>query len=148
MLCRRRWILWTATVLFAGRVGVVMLEARQAPAPPTVLANGLPARATGEEIFRFACATCHGADGTGAPESVVGFALPLPNGHDFPDFTDCPTNTVEPMADWVAVATRGGPIRALDRHMPAFGEALTADQIEQAVRYLWTFCTDGSWPRG
>jgi hypothetical protein len=79
---------------------------------------------------------------------VVGFALPLPNGHDFPDFTDCPTNTVEPMADWVAVATRGGPIRALDRHMPAFGEALTADQIEQAVRYLWTFCTDGSWPRG
>jgi hypothetical protein len=32
--------------------------------------------------------------------------------------------------------------------MPAFGDALTDDQIEQAVRYLWSFCTDSSWPRG
>ena len=26
--------------------------------------------------------------------------------------------------------------------------ALTADQIERAVKYLWTFCDDSSWPRG
>ena len=116
--------------------------------PPTSLAAALPAEPTGEQIFRQSCATCHAVDGAGSPQSVVGFALPLPNGHDFPDFNDCPTNTVEPFGDWVAVATRGGPIRGLDRHMPAFGDALSPDQIEKAVRYLWTFCTDPKWPRG
>ena len=114
----------------------------------TTLDRALPPNATGEQIFHAACATCHGVDGTGSPESVVGFELPLSNGHDFPDFTDCATNTVEPLGDWMAVAHRGGPVRALDRHMPAFGDALSDDQIEQAVKYLWTFCADPSWPRG
>src|SRR5262245_13651218 len=108
----------------------------------------VPADASGEEIYRQACAACHNVDGAGQPQSVVGFELPLPNGHELPDFTDCATNTVEPLADWVAVAHRGGPIRALDRHMPAFGDALSADQIERAVKYIWTFCDDPSWPRG
>src|SRR4030095_10111116 len=71
-----------------------------------------------------------------------------PNGHAFPDFTDCPTNTVEPLGDWMAVAHRGGPICGLDRDMPAFGDALSYAQIESAVKYLWTFCADPSWPRG
>jgi mono/diheme cytochrome c family protein len=108
----------------------------------------LPADASGEEIYRQACAACHSVDGAGQPRSVLGFQLPLPNGHDLPDFNDCATNTVEPLADWVAVANRGGPIRGLDRHMPAFGDALTADQIERVVKYVWTFCDDPSWPRG
>jgi mono/diheme cytochrome c family protein len=108
----------------------------------------LPANASGEEIFVAACATCHGSDGRGSPSSVVGFELPLDNGHDFPDFTDCSINTVEPLADWMAVAHRGGRVRALDRRMPAFGDALTDDQIERAVKYLWTFCDDPAWPRG
>ena len=55
---------------------------------------------------------------------------------------------MEPLGDWVAVASRGGPIRGLDRHMPAFGDALSPDQIEKAVKYLWSFCTDPAWPRG
>lgn len=108
----------------------------------------LAANASGEEIFVAACATCHGMDGKGSPAAVVGFDLPLPNGHDFPDFTDCATNTVEPLGDWMAVAHRGGPVRALDRRMPAFGDALSDEQIERAVRYLWTFCDDAAWPRG
>lgn len=116
--------------------------------PPTSLALALPPEPTGEQIFRLSCATCHAVDGSGSPQSVVGFALPLPNGHDFPDFNDCPTNTVEPLGDWVAVASRGGPIRGLDRHMPAFGDALSPDQIESTVKYLWSFCTDSAWPRG
>jgi mono/diheme cytochrome c family protein len=111
-------------------------------------ASVLPADASGEQIFRAACAACHAVDGKGSPRSVVGFELPLPDGHDFPDFTDCATNTVEPLGDWVAVATRGGPIRGLDRHMPSFGEALSPDQIERAVKYLWSFCSDRAWPRG
>jgi mono/diheme cytochrome c family protein len=108
----------------------------------------LPANASGEQIFVAACATCHGMDGKGSPPAVVGFDLPLPNGHDFPDFTDCATNTVEPLGDWMAVAHRGGPVRALDRRMPEFGDALTNEQIERAVRYVWTFCDDPAWPRG
>jgi len=124
------------------------MSAQDAVTPPTSLSNALPANATGEQIFANACATCHAMDGRGSPSSVVGFDLPLPNGHAFPDFTDCPTNTVEPLGDWLAVAHRGGPIRGLDRHMPAFGDALSDDQIEKAVRYLWTFCGDSSWPRG
>lgn len=116
--------------------------------PATSLVAALPPEPTGEQIFRQACSTCHAVDGSGAPQSVVGFALPLPNGHDFPDFNDCPTNTVEPLGDWVAVASRGGPVRGLDRHMPAFGDALSPDQIERTVKYLWSFCTDPAWPRG
>jgi mono/diheme cytochrome c family protein len=130
-------------------VAVASLHAAQDQVtPPTSLTNALPAEPTGEQIFHQACATCHAVDGAGSPQSVVGFALPLPNGHDFPDFNDCPTNTVEPLGDWVAVVTRGGPIRGLDRHMPAFGDALTPDQIEKAITYLWSFCTDPAWPRG
>jgi mono/diheme cytochrome c family protein len=127
-------------------------SARAAPAlaaqPSSSLDAALPANATGEQIFVAACATCHGMDGKGSPPAVVGFDLPLANGHDFPDFTDCSINTVEPLADWMAVAHRGGPVRALDRRMPAFGEALSGDEIERAVRYLWTFCDDPAWPRG
>ena len=125
-----------------------LLATQDPVTPATSLAAALPAEPSGEDIFRQACATCHAIDGSGSPQSVVGFALPLPNGHDFPDFNDCPTNTVEPLGDWVAVATRGGPVRALDRHMPAFGDALSPDQIERAVKYLWSFCTDPAWPRG
>jgi hypothetical protein len=32
--------------------------------------------------------------------------------------------------------------------MPAFGDALSDDQIESVVKYLWTLCDDSRWPRG
>jgi hypothetical protein len=108
----------------------------------------LAADASGEAIYRAACMTCHGPDGQGAPPSVVGFDLPLPNGHGFPDFSDCPTNTVEPSSDWIAVVHQGGPVRGLDRHMPAFGDALSPDQIDRVVGYARTFCRQRGWPRG
>jgi hypothetical protein len=133
----------------------VLVYALSTHAPPARAAQAsssregaLPADATGEQIFVAACATCHAMDGKGSPSAVVGFDLPLPNGHTFPDFTDCATNTVEPLGDWMAVAHRGGPVRALDRRMPAFGDALSEEQIERAVKYLWTFCEDPAWPRG
>ncbi len=121
------------------------LGAAQAPAQPPRGA-AVPADATGEQIFAAACAACHGSDGTGLPRSVVGFEIA--NGHELPDFTDCATSTVEPLADWLAVVHEGGPVRALDRHMPAFGDALTVEQIERTLKYLWSFCDDGNWPRG
>jgi len=132
-----------AAAMLYGVAGAISLHAAQdATTPPTSLANALPPDADGEYIFKNNCATCHGPDGKGSPKSVIGFDAPLP------DFTDCPTNTVEPFGDWNSVVHRGGPIRGLDHHMPAFGDALSDTQIESVVKYLWTLCDDPTWPRG
>lgn len=127
--------------------GVALGAAADQATPKTSSTRVVPADATGRQIFEAACAACHAQDGTGAPKNVVGFT-PLANGHDLPDFTDCSINTVEPLPDWVAVVHEGGPSRALDHHMPAFGDALSMDEIERAVKYIWSFCDDPSWPRG
>jgi mono/diheme cytochrome c family protein len=114
----------------------------QQPALPGGPGSALPVPRTGEDIYRAACITCHGADGRGAPKSVVGFNAPLP------DFSDCAFATGEPDPDWTAVVQEGGPVRGLDRHMPAFGDALSPQDIALAVGHLRTFCTDKAWPRG
>jgi mono/diheme cytochrome c family protein len=130
-----------AATLYLGVLRMTVVRAEQPQMPPA-LANALPADATGEQMFALACSTCHAVDGTGSPEHVVGFRLPLPNGHDLPDFTDCSTNTVEPLADWSAVVHRGGRVRALDRHMPAFGDALSGERIDRILQYVRSFCRD------
>ncbi|MES1210490.1 MAG: c-type cytochrome, partial [Pseudomonadota bacterium] len=90
-----------------------------------------------------ACAACHGADGAGQPRAVVGFDVPLP------DFRDCTFATSEPSADWFAVVHEGGPVRALDRLMPAFAGALRDEEIARAVDYLRGFCRRlPDWPLG
>lgn len=96
----------------------------------------------GAELYAAACAACHGADGRGLPQSTVGFDVPLP------DFTDCSFATVEADADWMAVAHEGGPVRAFDRRMPAFGEALTAPELQRILDHIRAFCSDARWPRG
>ncbi len=97
---------------------------------------------SGAELYRAACAACHNVDGTGAPRSVVGFDTPVP------DFTDCAFATVEPVADWFAIAHNGGPVRGFNRRMPAFGEALSEDEILRAIDHIHGFCEDPGWPRG
>ena len=138
-----------AALLWVGVVGGVTVRAAQdATTPETNLSNALPPNATGADIYRMACSTCHAPDGTGSPAHIVGFPQPLPNGHTLPDFTDCPTNTPEPFRTWAATVHGGGPQRGLDHHMPAWGDALNAQQIEQVVKHLWSLCSDPSWPRG
>jgi mono/diheme cytochrome c family protein len=134
-----------AALIVLTRASLVCAHGGQTPGSS---GTALPADASGEQIFVAACATCHAPDGKGSPQSVVGFELPLSNGHGFPDFTDCATNTVEPAADWLAVAHQGGPIRALDRRMPAFGDALSVEQLERAIEHIRTFCSDPAWPSG
>jgi hypothetical protein len=97
---------------------------------------------TGPDLYAAACAACHGADGRGMPRSTVGFDVPLP------DFTDCSFATVEADADWMAVAHDGGPARAFDRRMPAFGEALSAAELQRTLDHVRRFCSDSRWPRG
>ncbi len=97
---------------------------------------------SGPQLYDAACAGCHGVDGTGESRDKLGFEV-LP-----PDFTDCVFAGREPAADWVTVAGEGGPVRGFSRLMPAFGDALTPDQLEKIMAYVGAFCTDGRWPRG
>jgi len=97
---------------------------------------------TGSELYEAACGACHGIDGTGQPQTTVGFDTPLP------DFTDCAYATPEQDADWMAIIARGGPVRAFDRRMPAFGEALSNEDILKILGHIRTFCASRNWPRG
>jgi len=103
---------------------------------------GQPPERTGAELYEAACASCHASDGRGAPQSAVGFDIPLP------DFTDCSFSTVEPDPDWAAIVHEGGPVRAFDRRMPAFGEALTGEEIARVIDRVREFCAEPGWPRG
>lgn len=124
-------------------LGIVCLSAHVYAQPAD---NRLqPAQASsesGESLYLKACAACHGLDGKGAPRTTVAFEDGLP------DFTDCRFSTREPDADWMAVVHDGGPARAFGRMMPAFGEALAAEQIEGVLGHIRTFCANHEWPRG
>lgn len=97
---------------------------------------------TGADVYEAACASCHGVDGRGAPHALLGFDVPLP------DFSDCSFVTREPEGDWFGIVHDGGPTRAFDKLMPAFGEALTDDQINKSLEHVRSFCGDDNWPRG
>jgi hypothetical protein len=94
----------------------------------------------GPTIYREACASCHGEDGRGRS----GLAIPVP----LPDFADCSFTTREPASDWSFVVAHGGAGMGLDPSMPAFADALTAAQVDAALEYVRSFCTEPGWPRG
>ncbi len=113
-----------------------------ASATALISAQSVPTR-TGKAIYTANCASCHGSDGKGAPQSSVGFT-----DVELPDFTDCTFTTPEPDADWAATIHVGGAARAFSHRMPAFGDAMTDDEIELSIGHLRSFCTQPSWPRG
>lgn len=97
---------------------------------------------SGQELYRAACAACHGEDGQGQAIAVRGFAL------EPPDFTDCKLATPEADIDWESVIKMGGPVRGFDRIMPAFGDELSQDEIGKIIQHLRTFCRERGWPPG
>ena len=115
--------------------GVRGQAATVSQAPPAV-------ERSGAKLYRAACAACHAVDGTGAPRSLVVFDTPIP------DFTVCSFTSVEPYADWLAIAHQGGPVRGFDRRMPAFGEALSEDELLSIIEHLKGFCDDAAWAPG
>lgn len=142
VLRRPSVFIYAAVCLYLCVLGSVPLRAAPQSIAKGQPGNALPAVRTGADIFQAACATCHASDGRGSPKSVVGFDVPIR------DFTDC-TASAEPSPDWFAVVHEGGPVRALDRHMPAFGDALSADDIDKVVNHLRTFCAErDAWPIG
>src|ERR1041384_837525 len=85
----------------------------------------------GEKLYNSGCNACHGADGTGAPQTLTEFKRP----DTFPDFTRCDQTTPESNSAWKAVIVHGGPSRGFSEIMPAFGELLTNDQIDDLIAY-------------
>src|SRR5512132_1996373 len=112
--------------------------------PPAAAQEGARKLNTGREIFRAACAGCHGPDGKGAPDTQVGFEKP----ETFPDFTRCDQTTPELDVDWRSTIRNGGRGRGFSPIMPSFGEALTEQQIDLVIGYLRGFCKGPAWPRG
>lgn len=97
---------------------------------------------TGESLYLEACAACHGANGKGVAQSQLGFATPVP------DFSDCDFASREPDADWLAISHQGGPVRGFAKEMPAFGQALSEQELQEILDHIRTLCTDDNWPRG
>jgi mono/diheme cytochrome c family protein len=90
----------------------------------------------GEKVYDDGCIACHGSEGKGAPMSSTVFERP----DMFPDFTDCAGTTPEPNGNWKAAIVHGGPSRGLSQIMPAFGDLLTDDQINDVMAYMRGFC--------
>lgn len=120
--------MWHSALAFLGSVGVAYAQA----ASPT----------TGADIYQSACTACHGHDGRGNSRDAVGFHTRLP------DFTNCAYATSEPDVDWLSTVHLGGPARGLDPNMPAFGEALSDEEIDRVIAYVHGFCSNPSWPAG
>jgi mono/diheme cytochrome c family protein len=126
--------------LWAGCFLLLCLSGTTRPPPLAQTATG--SQKNGAELYRAACASCHGIDGRGAPRSLVGFDTPLP------DFSDCGFASAEADADWMTVIHEGGSVRALNAMMPAFGAALEETEIERIIGHVRGFCDEDGWPRG
>ncbi len=113
------------------------------PCSPALMAQANDrAGMNGEQLFKRACAACHGPDGKGQPRDIRGFEI------DPPDFTDCRLTTPEADLDWDSIIHLGGRARSFDRMMPAFGSELSDAEIAKVIGYLRTFCREPGWPRG
>jgi mono/diheme cytochrome c family protein len=91
-------------------------------------------RAVGRAVYAARCASCHGATGK-----------PPEDGRGLPDFTDCHEST-GPSADWEGLVRKGGPFLGMSGEMPAFGGALSDDEIADVVSYIQSLCPDPRYP--
>src|SRR6202790_979304 len=134
----RRFLLgFLARSVAALIVWVVVLLGRPLPLSAQTLpyANSPDAR-KGEKVYKGGCIACHGSEGTGAPIASTVFKRL----DTFPDFTDCAGTTPEPNGNWKAVIVHGGPSRGLSQIMPAFGDLLTDEEINDVIAYMRGFC--------
>ncbi len=123
--------------LSAGSLLLIMLVFRPALlSAQTLYYAKSPNVKNGEKIYKGGCIACHGSKGKGAPEENTVFKRP----DTFPDFTDCSGTTPEPDGNWKAVIVHGGPSRGLSQIMPAFGDLLKDEQINDVIAYVRSFC--------
>jgi len=125
-----------ATRIMVVMCGLLIVTAAASAQPVTT------SPATGADLYRAACATCHGMDGKGAPQEALVFE-PRPA-----DFSNCRFAPREPDQNWLSIIHRGGPARGFNQIMPSFQDALSSDQIRMVLGHVRTLCTDSAWPRG
>jgi cytochrome c553 len=123
-------------LLLSARYSVLLSQTLKYTKPPD--------SKNGERIYKGGCIACHGADGKGAPETSTEFKRP----DSFPDFTLCDQTTPEPNSAWKAVIEGGGPSRGFSQIMPAFGDLLKSEEIDDVIAYMRGFCTNKHWARG
>ena len=138
--CRQRTGGWWLALLVGGGillgVGVLHHVSVRTGWAQTLRYTKPPDVENGEKVYKGGCIACHGADGRGAPKASTVFIRP----DTFPDFTDCAGTTPEPNGNWKAVIVHGGPSRGLSQIMPAFGDLLTDEQINDVIAYMRGFC--------
>jgi mono/diheme cytochrome c family protein len=120
------FIVWV--VVFLGRPALLSAQ--------TLHYAKSPDAENGEKVYKGGCIACHGSEGKGAPMASTVFTRP----DTFPDFTDCAGSTPEPNGNWKAVIVHGGPSRGLSQIMPAFGDLLTDEEINDVIAYMRGFC--------
>ena len=104
-----------------------------------------PDAARGKVVYNSGCIACHGAEGKGADPASTVFVRP----HTFPDFTRCDQTTPEPDSSYKAVILHGGHGLGFSQIMPAFGDLLTDQQINDVIAYVRTLCHNtGNYPAG
>src|SRR4051794_19275967 len=140
IVSRLTQLLIVQAALFGISIANVIAQAPVGSTPPSATLN----LNTGKEIFDAGCVACHGRDGKGQDQSLAGFERP----ETFPDFSDCPTSTVESDLQWRAIITNGGSARAFSPIMPSFGDLLTPAQIDKVIAHLRSLCSEDTWPRG
>lgn len=132
------WVVFFGTVVMLGVGGLrVVTQTIHYAKPPDAKA--------GEVIFKTGCIACHGDKGNGAPESMTVFE----RRYTFPEMSRCDQTTPEPNSAYKTVILHGGPERAFSPIMPAFGQLLTDQQVDDVVAYIRTLCDNKHhFPRG
>lgn len=136
MTARARTFLFCLPVLVPACAPLLLSQTLKYSKPPDAK--------NGEVLYKDGCIACHGRNGNGAPLSSTEFKPP----DTFPDFTRCDQTTAETNLTYKDVIVHGGPKRGFSQIMPAFGELLSSEQIDDLIAYLRGFCTNKRWPRG
>jgi mono/diheme cytochrome c family protein len=98
----------------------------------------------GSEVFASNCAACHGPAGWPDPESPLVQSLGVVPAN----FSDPLFNSREPISDWKTVVTHGGPALGFSEKMPAFGESLSGQDIDNVLAYIKTLGGEHDYPDG
>lgn len=144
---RRSKQIASSTLAFValGAVLILMGIVTDAPGQRMIVPPKHPDLENGKAVWNRGCIACHGADGKGAPETSTVFVRP----DTWPDMTRCDQTTPEPDSAYKAVILHGGRGLGFSQIMPAFGDLLSNEQIDDVIAYLRTFCkNDHHYPLG
>ncbi len=122
--------LWLAIAVAVALASLLPLTAQ------TIPYTRAPDVHAGEIVYKGGCIACHGSHGNGAPPTATEFLRP----DTFPDFTRCDQTTPEANSAWKAVIRYGGRYRGFSQIMPAFGQLLTNEQMDDVIAYMRGFC--------